>query len=464
MPTSSLVGKGSPRPCSLTRAGRRGLGDVVSGARHSGHDGEHHRGERDDRDEGEHRHDWEHGAVSEADVVHDPEPAGAELAGTKSLLSVAGLFTVNGALVGGIGASLPAMRERLGVDTGGLAVLLVSLAAAALVSMQVGGRLADSRGARNVVLPAAALQIAGCCALAFAPTLPLAAAAIALAGLGNGAMDVSMNALGVRVEQARAQPVMSRLHASWSVGSLTGAAAVFLIARLAGGGGAVVTPALLTISAVSASTCVAISRSVPVTPGVSTARAPDDGPRVPMFALLLGAMAFGFGLAEGTAVDWSSVHVTDVARVAPSTGALGLVAVSAFMVVIRMFGDKAVAAFGRTNVVRFGGLVASVGYLVTVVGQPLLVLLVGWALVGLGVGMIAPQVYAVAGHAGGGRMLAVVVTFGYGAFLIGPAIIGGLSRWVGIRQAMVLPLALCLALVALSGVLSRSESAAQSRE
>jgi MFS family permease len=176
---------------------------------------------------------------------------------------------------------------------------------------------------------------------------------------------------------------------------------------------------------------------------------------MPTFALLLGAMAFSFGLAEGTAVDWSSVHVTDVAGVEPSKGALGLVAVSAFMVLVRLFGDRAVAAFGRANVVRFGGLVAALGYLVVLVVQPLPLLLVGWALVGLGVGMIAPQVYAVAGHAGGGRMLAVVVTFGYGAFLIGPAIIGALAGRVGIRHAMVLPLVLCVVLVALSGVLSR---------
>ena len=54
-------------------------------------------------------------------------------------------------------------------------------------------------------------------------------------------------------------------------------------------------------------------------------------------------------------------------------------------------------------------------------------------------------------------MLAVVVTFGYGAFLIGPAIIGALTGRVGIRHAMVLPLVLCVVLVALSGVLSRSE-------
>ena len=405
--------------------------------------------------------------MTKASIVLGPDlgdvVVAKELRGTRSLLAVAGLFAVNGLLIGGIGGTLPAMRQRLDVDAGGLAVLLVSLSVAAVVSMQIGGRLADSRGARNVAMPACALLIAGVGSLAFAPTLPLAAAAMALAGLGNGAMDVSMNALGVRVEQVRVKPVMSRLHACFSIGNLAGAAAVILIARITGDGGEVVTAALVTLAAVAVIAGMTISRSIPSTTPVRTVERSACGPtvrrgmRLPAGALLLGAMAFSFGLAEGTAIDWSSVHVTDVARVAPSTGALGLVAVSSFMVLIRLFGDRAVAAFGRVNVVRFGGLVAAAGYLVVILGRPLPVLLVGWALVGLGVGLIAPQVYAAAGHAGGGRMLAVVVTFGYGAFLIGPAVIGALIGWVGIRHAMAFPLILSVALVALSQVLSRSE-------
>jgi MFS family permease len=75
------------------------------------------------------------------------------------------------------------------------------------------------------------------------------------------------------------------------------------------------------------------------------------------------------------------------------------------MVLIRLLGDLLVARFGRRTVVRFGGLCAAIGYgTVTLVGG-LPLLLVGWALVGLGVGMIAPQVDAVAGHIGGGRVL-----------------------------------------------------------
>jgi len=144
-------------------------------------------------------------------------------------------------------------------------------------------------------------------------------------------------------------------------------------------------------------------------------------------------MAFSFGLAAGTALDWSSVHVTDVARVDPATGALGLVAVSSLLILIRLFGDRAVGSLGRVNVVGFGWLVAAGGYLVTLAGRSLPILLIGWALVGLGVALIAPQVYAAAGHAGNGRMLAIVVTFGYGAFLVGPATVGVVIGAVGIR-------------------------------
>ena len=64
--------------------------------------------------------------------------------------------------------------------------------------------------------------------------------------------------------------------------------------------------------------------------------------------------------------------------------------------------------------------------------------------------MIAPQVYAVAGHLGGGRVLAVVVTFGYAAFLIGPAVVGFLVSRLGIQHAMAVPALLCVGIVALA--------------
>ena len=382
------------------------------------------------------------------------DPATADpvaLAARPAAVSIAALFAVNGLQIGGIGGTLPAMRDRLDIDARGLSLLLLCFAASAVVSMQIGGRLSDSLGARRIALASAPTLIAGIALLAFASSLPWAIAAMLVAGIGNGGMDVSMNALGVQVEAARPRPIMSFFHACWSIGSLAGAGAVVLVSHLLDRtGGSVVMPSLLTLSVLGAIAYAGIVRIVPV---ARTIEHVDEGGvrrKLPALAWVLGAMGFCFGIAEGTAVDWSSVHVTDVARIDPSTGALGLVAVSGFMVIIRLLGDRAVSRFGRRAVVRFGGLTALGGYLVTLFTQPLPLLLVGWSLVGLGMGMVAPQVYAVAGHIGGGRMLAVVVTFGYAAFLIGPVIIGGLVSWVGVQDAMVLPMILAAALVAIS--------------
>jgi MFS family permease len=367
------------------------------------------------------------------------------------------LFVTNGMLIGGVGGALPALRERLDVSASGLSLLLFCLAISAVISMQIGGRLADRIGARPVALVTLTLLALGVGTLAITSSLPWAIVAMVLAGLGNGAMDVAMNSLGVEVEQARPKPIMSRFHAFWSVGNLVAAGTIVLIARLFDKTGAAnVGPALGTLCITG---LISIAVCFRIVPGGRRIEHTTDGVRtaIPRLAWALGLMAFCFGLAEGTAIDWSSVHVTDVAKIDPSTGALGLVAVSGFMVIIRLLGDQAVAKVGRRLVVRVGSVTAIAGYLVTVFTHPLPLLLIGWALVGLGVGLVAPQVYAVAGHVGGGRMLAIVVTFGYAAFLVGPAIIGQLVEHFGVQKAMILPLVLSGCLVAVSGVLPKDE-------
>ena len=380
------------------------------------------------------------------------------LAGGIAATAVIVMFAVNGMLLGGYGGSLPSLRERLDLDPTQIAVMLFCGGVAGIVSMQIGGRLADAVGARRVIFVGLPILIAASLVLAFAYSYPLAILAALLFGLGNGAMDVAMNALGVQVEAARRKPIMSRFHAFFSVGNFIGAGLVLLMALALGiTGSGIVAPLMVTLAVVAAIVLVVLLR---ISPEAAVVSHSADGvkTRIPTVAWVLGAMALAFGLSEGTAVDWSSLHVTDVAGVDPTVGALGLIAVSGFMVVIRLLGDGLVARFGRRNVVRFGGICAALGYAtVTLVGTlPLLV--AGWALVGFGVGMIAPQVYAVAGHLGGGRVLAVVVTFGYAAFLAGPAVVGFLVSHLGIQHAMAIPALLCVGIVFLAATMPKSDA------
>ncbi|GAA3576557.1 MFS transporter [Microlunatus spumicola] len=391
--------------------------------------------------------------------VSPAAPASHPLAAPLARTAVTLMFTVNGLLIGGWGGSLPSLRDKLAVSDGQIALMLFLAGIAGITSMQVGGRLSDVVGARRIALVALPVLVAAVVTLGLADSYPVAVVGAALLGLGNGAMDVAMNAIGVQVEQARRRPVMSSFHAFFSIGNLLGAAAVLGLAAAFGlAGGAIVTPLLLTLAAVAVVVLVVLVRVAPTAAPVEHRDAEGGRIRIPRAAYVLGVMALAFGLSEGTAVDWSSIHITDVARVDPTTGAVGLVAVSGFMVVIRLFGDRLVTRFGRRAIVRFGGVSAALGYLAVTLVSSLPLLVAGWALVGLGVGMIAPQVYAVAGHLGGGRVLAVVVTFGYAAFLAGPAVIGFLVRHVGIHHAMAVPAVLCAGIVALAATMPREDS------
>ncbi|HEU5144276.1 MAG TPA: MFS transporter [Dermatophilaceae bacterium] len=370
---------------------------------------------------------------------------------TRDVVAVMLAFAVNGVVIGGWAGSMPSLRDRLGLDGQGIGWLLLATGVAAVASMQLGGHFSDTRGPRLLVLWSLPLMGVGALVMSAAVgagSLPLTFAGSILIGLGNGTMDVAMNALGVQVEQARPRPVMSRLHAFWSIGSFTGAAVVALAGWITREAETTARSALVIVGLAALATLIVLAR---ITPQGRVVEHHVDGVRtpVPRVAYLLGAMAVCFGLTEGTAMDWSSIHVTDVLEVDPGTGALGLVCVSAFMVVIRLSGDHLVHRFGHVRVVGLGAATAAVGFLLTVLGQSLPIVLLGWSLVGLGVGMIAPQIYGTAGHLGGARVLTRVVTFGYAAFLAGPGIIGSLVSRFGVQQAMLLPLVLAGALVVL---------------
>src|SRR5918998_6936398 len=84
-------------------------------------------------------------------------------------VAVTVLFVVNGMLLGGYGASLPSLRDKLGLGATEIAILLFCAGAAAITSMQIGGRLADAIGARTVTLAAVPVVIAGALTLGLAP-------------------------------------------------------------------------------------------------------------------------------------------------------------------------------------------------------------------------------------------------------------------------------------------------------
>lgn len=367
----------------------------------------------------------------------------------RAVVGVLVAFALNGAFVGAFVASLPGLRDRWEIDDRGVSLLLVTSGVVAVTTMQLGGRWADRVGARVPTLVGPPVMAVGLVILALAPTYAVGLLGVGVFGAGNGCMDVSMNTLAVDVERRRGRPVMSRFHAFFSIGSALGGAVAWLVATAGVPDDQHVLVSVVAVVVAGLAVLVAVLPSMPQSAPVVHDAAGERVP-LPRATWLLGAMAVCFGLTEGTGFDWSAIHVTDVANVDRGTGALGVVFVSVFMVAIRLVGDHAVERFGHRRVVGVGSAIAVVGYVFAVVATALPAVLVGWSLVGLGVGMIAPQIYGTAGRLGGGRVMGVVVGFGYTAFLSGPAIIGAVSHEVGIARAMLVPLGTGIALVIMS--------------
>jgi MFS family permease len=353
-------------------------------------------------------------------------------------------------------AAIPILREKFGLDTWHLVALFLVTGVSAVAAMQVSGRLADRFGARRVCLGFIFPMMVAAVGYALVGTYPLLLATGVFLGAGNGGIDVAMNALGVQVEGGRLaggkRPIMSFFHGTWALGSFAGSLAISMVGTVVGlSANTTLMVVGLSAAVVGVGIWILAWIITPETVRVDHERGGKKTP-IPAAAWLMGLMAIGFALGEGTGADWSGAHVRDVAGVDPRIATWAVTVLMAYIALIRLFADRLVAKFGRRPVVRAGAILAACGYAITAVFTPLPLLLVGWALVGLGTGVIAPQVYATAGHLAGGRGLAVVVTFGYTTFLAGPAFIGGIIHLVGIHRAMAIPALLLLGVSALVGV------------
>ena len=375
----------------------------------------------------------------------------------KSRAAVLMAFFINGALLATWVSRIPAIQTKLSLSEGNLGLVLLGLSAGVLVALSLaGGLIARFGSARVTAIGAIALSLT-LFPLALMPNPVALWLNLFVFGAALSIMDVAMNDQAVNVERRARRSLMSSFHATFSIGGLVGA--------LIGSGMAAAenfTPFvhfLLMGSVLSIALLLAAQYFLPD-------RDEDAAKSVPVFSFperalwMLGAVAFCSAIGEGAMADWSGVYLSQVLSTTASFAALGYAGFSLTMTLGRLIGDSLLDRLSSETVVRFGGLIASVGLVIIALASSPVITLVGFSIIGLGLANIIPVVFSAAGNFPGipsSTGIAGVATLGYAGFLAGPPVIGLIAEGTSLRIAFALIAVLIGSLVFTAKAISRSD-------
>jgi MFS family permease len=348
--------------------------------------------------------------------------------------AVTALFVLDGAVFGSWAARVPDVAARVGADHRTLGVALLCLSLGALVCMRVTGAWAARFGAGRVAAVAAVAVSAAAILPGLVGSVPTLCGALFVFGAATGMVNVAANAVGVEVEARVGRPILSGLHAGFSLGGLGGA--------LLGGAVSTVLGVTAHLALVAAAGLFVSAWALPALLGTRrTAAAPrrtEEGPsrRPTAVLVVLGLIAGCTAFGEGALSDWGALLLREQLAAPASVAAAGYAGFSLAMAAGRLAGGRLLQAMGERRVLVGGTVLAALGALAAVTTSSLAIALAGFVLVGLGLANVFPLAVARAGFLGGAKGIALSTTVGYTGLLGGPPVIGLLAESAGLPVAV----------------------------
>jgi MFS family permease len=339
--------------------------------------------------------------------------------------AVFSIFLQAGLIIGAWVPHVPLAKDRLGVGPAVFGLGLLAIAVGAVISMPFAGALINRFGSARITLFGGLIFAIGFLGPVTAPTLPLFMAGGLAMGLGMGTMDVAMNAHGLAVEKALGRPIISGLHAAFSVGAMIGAFSGAWLLEVVGPlsqafiftASFIVLHIFMCMNLLHATIDKGLSESHFGWPTKAT--------------IGLGALCFLALMIEGSVSDWAAILMRQKFTIDASYAAVGFGCYQTGMAAARFFGDTSRKRFGAVNLMVVSAILAAVGMAAALVAPSAWMSFLGFALGGIGIGNLAPVLFASGGRLepdAPGRGIAAVVSMGYAGFLAGPPLIGFVAQ------------------------------------
>jgi MFS family permease len=361
--------------------------------------------------------------------------------------AITAAFGLGGLSLATWGPRLPALRDDLDLDTGGLGVLLAGVTVGSVAGLLGATHLLTRLGPRRavagvVVLVAVAIAVIGVGA-GVLHSVPVVAVAFVVAGFSIGALDVVINVEGAAVEAAAGRTLMPLMHAAWSGGAAIGSG----IGAACAGLGVSPTWQFLGEAVLLVVVAAAVARGVP-----DGARAGEEAPEGPLpqrlrrwlrgwtdpRLLVIGVVMLGAELGEGSANNWLTLAAQDGHGLAPGLAALFFTAFAVGEMLTRIAGGPLVDRFGRVATTRVTTALGVLGTALFILVDHPAGILAGVLLWAVGVSMGFPLGMSAAAQSGPNpaARVGVVAAIGYFANLAGPPAVGFLAQASGVLPAL----------------------------
>ncbi|MEU7561830.1 MFS transporter [Streptomyces eurythermus] len=367
--------------------------------------------------------------------------------------SLAFAFFAQGAAFALLVTRIPAVQDRYGVSDALLPVFLAAVpvlaGAGSVATERLVKRVRPSRVLRWSQ-PVVLLALLGAGAGGSGQVAVLAVA-LGVFGLAVGALDASMNMLGVSLQRSYGRSIMLGFHAVYSLGGIVGASLAWVGAhwQLALWVSYLPVVAVLLPAVLLGSRWYVDGEPAPL--GQADGGGAGGGVGFKLLLPLCLVMTFAY-IGDSTVSNWSAKYLKDVLG---GSEQLATVPYNVYMVTTlagRAVGDLGVRRFGAVAVVRLGSLVAAGGFAVVALASGPWVGMLGFTLLGLGLCVLVPQTFAAAGrrafeqHGPGASDAAIarLNVFNYVGFLIGSPLVGALGEAWSYRGAMLVPMVLVL--------------------
>jgi len=367
---------------------------------------------------------------------------------TTARRAVNAIFFINGFLHANLASRYPRLQDHFALSNGTLGLILLSTSVGAVLAMPFTGWLIIRNGSRRIGIVSVFTYCLFFPLVMLMPGIPGLVAVFFMMGVTAGMLDVSMNAQAVMVERGMGKPIMTSFHALFSIGMAAGAVCGSFFEK-----GNIDMQTHLTAITLA---CIAAAFWVRYflihdKPESSAEAAAFQMPNAAMVSI--GVIAFCCMLGEGAMADWSTNYMERITKAPKALAPIGLSAFALAMTAGRIFGDRARARFGDRRLMVACSLISMAGITLSILVTDPYTAIAGFFLVGLGLSVIVPIAYSIAGNnseLGPGVGLAMVTTVGYTGFLFGPPIIGFIADLAGLRIGLIFVAVLFLVMTLLS--------------